>query len=118
MPATPLTDKCRAIGARMQQWHNVGGNAQLLLALHTEDERTVYSMRDQLDALRDPGAPDGMVANLDNVCEHMRDAPHQNGVLANLPRMAGDGSEIIAAADYLDSWEPTPPPDPPPESRR
>ena len=106
MPATPLTDNCRAIGARMQQWHNVGGNAHWLIALSTEDERAVYSMRDQLDALLDPGAPAGMVANLDNVCEHMRDAPKQNGVLGYLPRMASDGAEVIAAADYLDNWQP------------
>ena len=101
MAVSDLTIECRAIAARMKAWANVGGHAGILVGLSTHDERTVYAMRDLLDT--NPNTPGGMVAGLDNVCEHMRDAVEQNGVLAFLPRMASDGDKIIAGADVLDT---------------
>ena len=101
MAVSDLTIECRAIAARMKAWANVGGHAGILVGLATHDERTVYAMRDLLDV--NPNTPGGMVAGLDNVCEHMRDAVKQNGVLAFIPRMASDGDKIIAGADVLDT---------------
>ena len=101
MAVSDLTIECRAIAARMKAWGNVGGHPGILIGLTTHDERTVYAMRDLLDA--HPTTPGGMVAGLDNVCEHMRDAAKQNGVLAFIPRMASDGDKIIAGADFMDT---------------
>lgn len=105
MAATQVTIDARRTAGRMARWGSVNGHIGIIRSIMGAEQDNVYAMRNQLNALANPGAPGGMVAGLDNVCEHMRDASVQNGLLMFVQRMASDAAKIWDAADFLDNWQ-------------
>jgi hypothetical protein len=112
MPATQLTDDCKAAAARMEQWQLISGHGDTVRQMVYEDSANVEALRLHIQTLADPAAPAGMVDSLVVAHVHASNAMELTGVVALHPLFAADGIALRAAAEFAESWEANPPPGP------
>jgi hypothetical protein len=100
MPVTPLTTEARAVAARMTNWPNLSGNANIVRKLVYEDSVTINALSAQVGL--QPSPPAGMVASLTLAAQRVSNVMECGGNIGTWPYLLASAPDVVAAAAFIE----------------